>query len=223
LAALWFWKNRKGLSDAAKAGNIDKASYLINGGTNGLEDRRMKYQQYLGMFNDGVLDTNDVSTDDAKTEPTPAPGADAPSQVAANVPGGNDNSGVAGPATTASLSDPASGSPNMTTSFSEPATTPAPQQSSVSSASSAAAPAANMNTSFREPTPAPASAPSSDGSGQTNTILSSIHDVLSQMLTVLQNSSNAPSGGTGAQAKPAQKNSNPANSSMNIGMDRSFS
>jgi len=223
LAALWFWKNRKGLSDAAKAGNIDKASYLINGGTNGLEDRRMKYQQYLGMFNDGVLDTNDVSTDDTKTEPTPAPGADAPSQVAANVPGGNDNSGVAGPATTASLSDPASGSPNMTTSFSEPAATPAPQQSSVSSASSAAAPSANMNTSFREPAPAPASAPSSDGSGQTNTILSSIHDVLSQMLTVLQNSSNAPSGGTGAQAKPAQKNANPANSSMNIGMDRSFS
>ena len=46
--ALWYWKQR-GISRPAQSGDIEKVTRLINGGTNGLDDRKSKYTKYLSM------------------------------------------------------------------------------------------------------------------------------------------------------------------------------
>ena len=46
-SAIYYWNSRKGLRQAAQAGDIDKVSRLVNGGTNGLNDRRAYFRGYL--------------------------------------------------------------------------------------------------------------------------------------------------------------------------------
>ena len=48
-SACWFW-NKNNLSPLADAGNIDKISRTINGGDNGIEQRRAKYQSALKIL-----------------------------------------------------------------------------------------------------------------------------------------------------------------------------
>ena len=51
--ATWYWQSRKGLSEAGKAGDVTAATKLINGGTNGLSDRKSKYADYLAAAPNG--------------------------------------------------------------------------------------------------------------------------------------------------------------------------
>ena len=46
-SAIYYWNSRKGLRQAAQAGDIDRVSRLVNGGTNGLNDRRTYFRGYL--------------------------------------------------------------------------------------------------------------------------------------------------------------------------------
>lgn len=48
-SACWFW-NSRGLNEAADAGDIVKVSKLINGGTNGLEDRIQRYEHAINVL-----------------------------------------------------------------------------------------------------------------------------------------------------------------------------
>ena len=50
--ALWYWK-RRGLSAPAQAGDVEKVTRGINGGTIGLDDRKSKFAKYLGIMKDG--------------------------------------------------------------------------------------------------------------------------------------------------------------------------
>lgn len=46
ISALWFWQKNK-LNSFADRGDVVGATRVINGGTNGLSDRKKKYEQYL--------------------------------------------------------------------------------------------------------------------------------------------------------------------------------
>ncbi|MEM5427212.1 glycoside hydrolase family 19 protein [Cupriavidus oxalaticus] len=45
--AMWYWRSRQGLADAGKAGDVLATTKKINGGTNGLDDRKEKFGKYL--------------------------------------------------------------------------------------------------------------------------------------------------------------------------------
>lgn len=49
ISALWFWQKNK-LNEYADWGDVEGATRVINGGTNGLTDRKKKYEQYLKVF-----------------------------------------------------------------------------------------------------------------------------------------------------------------------------
>lgn len=66
--AAWYWKDRK-LGDAGRAGDVTTATKKINGGTNGLEDRKAKYEQYLAQASGGGLTKQ---TADQSMAPPPA-------------------------------------------------------------------------------------------------------------------------------------------------------
>ena len=49
LGAVWYWTTQRPLNLLSDAGDIDGATRAINGGTNGLDDRKARYQRCLGM------------------------------------------------------------------------------------------------------------------------------------------------------------------------------
>ena len=49
MSAAWFWNSRR-LNDVADAGDVVKATKLINGGTIGLEERTELYEEALKVF-----------------------------------------------------------------------------------------------------------------------------------------------------------------------------
>lgn len=49
IAACWFWQKNK-LNEYADWGDVEGATRVINGGLNGLADRKKKYEQYLKVF-----------------------------------------------------------------------------------------------------------------------------------------------------------------------------
>lgn len=53
--ALWYWRDRKGLSEAAQAGDVETATQKINGGQIGLQDRKSKFSAYLTEAKAGRL------------------------------------------------------------------------------------------------------------------------------------------------------------------------
>lgn len=67
--AAWYWKDRN-LGAAGKAGDVEAATRKINGGTNGLSDRKDKYAQYLAQTSAGGLTTQ--TADQSKAVPPPA-------------------------------------------------------------------------------------------------------------------------------------------------------
>lgn len=52
--AAWYWKSRN-VGEAARAGNVEAATRKINGGLNGVDDRRTKYEKYVAQANAGAF------------------------------------------------------------------------------------------------------------------------------------------------------------------------
>jgi putative chitinase len=78
-ASLWYWNSRKGLRDAAKKGDVNTATKLINGGSNGLADRQQKYAKYLQMVKSGDYSKmGAVPQGTASTGTAPASASSAP-------------------------------------------------------------------------------------------------------------------------------------------------
>jgi putative chitinase len=46
---MWFWEKNR-LNDVADTEDIDKATKIINGGTNGLSDRKLLYRRFAKEF-----------------------------------------------------------------------------------------------------------------------------------------------------------------------------
>jgi putative chitinase len=46
--AAWYWQSRKGLAEAGRRGDVNAATKGINGGLNGYDDRKKKFDQFLG-------------------------------------------------------------------------------------------------------------------------------------------------------------------------------
>lgn len=49
ISALWYWRKKK-LNAYADKGDVEGATKIINGGYNGLADRKAKYVKYLNQF-----------------------------------------------------------------------------------------------------------------------------------------------------------------------------
>jgi Predicted chitinase len=54
--ALWYWKSRKGLEDAAKKGDLSTVTKMINGGQTGLAERGQLFKQYTDIMASGKFD-----------------------------------------------------------------------------------------------------------------------------------------------------------------------
>jgi predicted chitinase len=52
----WYWKSR-GVQTPARAGDVEATTRLINGGLNGLEDRKSKFISYAAQIREGKLRT----------------------------------------------------------------------------------------------------------------------------------------------------------------------
>lgn len=65
----WYWKKRN-IGAAGKAGDVESATRRINGGLNGLADRKEKYSQYLTQASAGELTMQ--TGNDTKAVPPPA-------------------------------------------------------------------------------------------------------------------------------------------------------
>ncbi len=91
-ASLWYWNSRKGLRDAAKKGDVNTATKLINGGTNGLADRQQKYAKYLQMVKSGdyskmgAAPQGSASTGTAPASASAAPATSPKTSAAATTP-----------------------------------------------------------------------------------------------------------------------------------------
>lgn len=48
--ATWYWQSRSGLSEAGRAGDVEATTRKINGGLNGLEDRKAKTAMYMQEY-----------------------------------------------------------------------------------------------------------------------------------------------------------------------------
>jgi predicted chitinase len=49
IGTTWYWTTQRPMNDAADAGDIELATYYVNGGYNGLEDRTERWHYCLGM------------------------------------------------------------------------------------------------------------------------------------------------------------------------------
>ncbi len=105
-AAIWFWKKNGKISQAAQRGDMTTVTKYVNGGSNGLSDRKSKFQKYLTKLQGGELKT-DVA---------------APAVVAKTAPAGGSGGGGGGGSTGSqkvstvippTLARPTSTSPNL--------------------------------------------------------------------------------------------------------------
>lgn len=69
--ATWYWKKNK-LGDAARQGDVTSVTKKINGGTNGLADRKQKYEAYLASANTGKLSIGPQGVVSKSVSPQPA-------------------------------------------------------------------------------------------------------------------------------------------------------
>ncbi|QZA70943.1 endolysin [Erwinia phage AH06] len=107
-SALWYWKSRGGIEDAAKKGDLNTVTKLINGGTHGLAERGQLFKQYTDLVGTGKFDDiisgKDTSagaqTDDASTAQTSVQ------------QGGPDSPALSGAKTAAELTAPGASAAN---------------------------------------------------------------------------------------------------------------
>ncbi|AHI60312.1 tail fiber protein [Erwinia phage Ea35-70] len=55
-SALWYWKSRNGIEEAAKKGDLNTVTKLVNGGTHGLAERGQLFKQYTDLMGTGKFD-----------------------------------------------------------------------------------------------------------------------------------------------------------------------
>lgn len=58
MSAAWFWRERK---LAAVGGNVERATAIINGGNNGIEDRRKRYGRAISVLGVGLRKVGEVA------------------------------------------------------------------------------------------------------------------------------------------------------------------
>lgn len=63
----WYWTTQRPMNDAADAGDLEKATRYINGGTNGIEDRRKRYQTAMAL-GDQLMEISATDSDDDTIE-----------------------------------------------------------------------------------------------------------------------------------------------------------
>lgn len=70
-SACWYWKTRN-INEACDANDITKMTKLINGGTNGLQDRKVRYERNLNILGGSIKSTpvNPQITDSVTIKPT---------------------------------------------------------------------------------------------------------------------------------------------------------
>lgn len=87
--AMWYWNSRN-VGNAARAGDVEGVTRKINGGLNGLDDRKALYSQYLANPGTAVSTSIPVASavPSAPAIPTPAPAPKVPVQVASSAGAG---------------------------------------------------------------------------------------------------------------------------------------
>lgn len=182
--AIWYWRSRPGLAQAAQQGDVTTVTKAINGGTNGLADRQSKFQSYLGEAKSGRLSPgSEAMTASSATTPsttgtptgTPAPGAASGGDASAPTTG---VAATGGGDATPSFQKPADGQGLSRQAI--PMTSAAPG-GYLGGPSSGGFNSADMTTSDQ----LRARDSGSGGSTQVTDILSKSYDVQSKMLDVL--------------------------------------
>ena len=74
--ATWYWQSRPGLAEAGRAGDVKAATRRINGGDNGLSDRKEKFARYLREVQAGL--PQPAGTPVARAQPGQPPAAAGP-------------------------------------------------------------------------------------------------------------------------------------------------
>ena len=85
-AALWFWKKNGKISQAAQRGDITAVTKVVNGGTNGLSDRKSKFQKYLSKLQGGELKTDVAAPAVVAKQPSAAPAQSATQKASTALP-----------------------------------------------------------------------------------------------------------------------------------------
>lgn len=86
-AAVWFWKKNGKISQYAQRGDITGVTKIVNGGTNGLPDRKTKFQKYLSKLQGGELNVNAAAPAVvAKTAPASSGGGSASTPASTQTP-----------------------------------------------------------------------------------------------------------------------------------------
>ena len=78
--AMWYWKKNK-LGAKAKQGDVEGATKIINGGTNGLANRKEKFNEYLGSAEKGEFTESPSKIAENKPQASPVLPSNAPSTI----------------------------------------------------------------------------------------------------------------------------------------------
>ena len=72
IGTTWYWMTQRPMNEAADAGDIDQATYYVNGGYNGLDDRTQRWNHCLSM-GERIMGLTDQAAAGAPPPPPPPP------------------------------------------------------------------------------------------------------------------------------------------------------
>lgn len=137
--ALWYWKSRKGLEDAAKKGDLNTVTKMINGGTHGLAERGQLFKQYTDMVGSGKFDDILSGKDKSAGAQSESSGDSTAAALAGQqAQSGPDTPALSGAKTAAELTAPGASAANAAASAAGTAGTDGPALRSTSGPSVAA-------------------------------------------------------------------------------------